>query len=168
MKKLIFSLVLPFIVLSLFAQQTRNRNENNPPALKNQPLIIVNSLETDFNHLLIKPDNIESINVLKDSASVAVYGEKGKYGVIIIQPKKGSDLVQMPELITLYNIRGQDLKLKVALDHILVKDVNKLIIDKNDIRKVEVVTETLWYSALEAGTEERYINIEMKKDKLMP
>ena len=168
MKKLIFSFLLLFTALSLFSQQTRNRNENIPPALKNQPLIIVNSIETDFNHLLIKPDNIESINVLKDSASVAGYGEKGKYGVILIQVKKGSELLQFPELITQFNIPEKDQKLKVGLDHILVKDINKLLIDKNDIRKVEVVTETLWYSALEAGTEERYINIEMKKDKTMP
>lgn len=168
MKKLIFSFLFLFVALSLFSQQSRNRNENIPPVLKNQPLIIVNSIETDFNHLLLKPENIESIDVLKDSASVAGYGEKGKYGVILIHVKKGNELAQLPELITQYNIPEQDQKLRVALDHILVKDVNKLAIAKNDIRKVEVVTETLWHSALEAGNEERYINIEMKKEKTMP
>lgn len=37
---------------------------------------------------LISPDKIESISVLKGKSSVEMYGDKGKYGVIIITSKK--------------------------------------------------------------------------------
>jgi TonB-dependent SusC/RagA subfamily outer membrane receptor len=36
----------------------------------------------------IKPDDIKSIEVLKDESAKAVYGEKGKNGVVIIKLKK--------------------------------------------------------------------------------
>lgn len=39
---------------------------------------------------LINPNDIESIDVLKDAASTAIYGNRGSNGVIIITTKKGS------------------------------------------------------------------------------
>ena len=50
-------------------------------------LIIVDGKEIkDINS--INPDNIESISVLKNKSSTAIYGEKGKNGVILITTKK--------------------------------------------------------------------------------
>jgi TonB-dependent SusC/RagA subfamily outer membrane receptor len=58
---------------------------NNP--LGNSPLYIVDGQETaSINNL--KPEDVESITVLKDNASTSIYGEKGKNGVIIITMKK--------------------------------------------------------------------------------
>ncbi len=37
----------------------------------------------------INPNDIESVSVLKDAASAAIYGSKGAYGVILITTKKG-------------------------------------------------------------------------------
>jgi TonB-dependent SusC/RagA subfamily outer membrane receptor len=39
---------------------------------------------------VIDPTKIESINILKDQAAVAVFGEKGKAGVVQITTKKGA------------------------------------------------------------------------------
>ena len=39
---------------------------------------------------VIDPSKIESINILKDQAAVAVFGEKGKAGVVQITTKKGA------------------------------------------------------------------------------
>ncbi len=51
------------------------------------PLYIVDGKEIkDINS--INPDNIESISVLKNKSSTALYGEKGKNGVILITMKK--------------------------------------------------------------------------------
>lgn len=49
----------------------------------------------------INPENIESVSVFKDEAALAKYGEKGKYGVVIIQTK-AKDLVikDLPVTIT--------------------------------------------------------------------
>jgi len=38
----------------------------------------------------INPNDIESISVLKDAASAAIYGSRGAYGVILITTKKGT------------------------------------------------------------------------------
>jgi TonB-dependent SusC/RagA subfamily outer membrane receptor len=35
----------------------------------------------------IKPEDIESISVLKDNSAIQLYGEKGKNGVILITTK---------------------------------------------------------------------------------
>jgi TonB-dependent SusC/RagA subfamily outer membrane receptor len=166
MKKLIFSFVFSLLALSLFSQSNRLRKPNGQ--LENameQPLIIVDSIESDFYNMKIKPERIESIDVLKDSASVAIFGERGKYGVVIIRPKKGTELLRYPALLTLFNIPEEQSQLKLALDNIQVRDANKLVIDRNDIQKVDIITDVLWYSPQNAGPVEKYINIEMKKDK---
>lgn len=56
-----------------------NRNEG--------PLVLVDGIERSFNNL--DPEDIESITVLKDAASTAVYGVRGGNGVIIIATKPG-------------------------------------------------------------------------------
>jgi len=54
---------------------------------KQPSLIIVNDKVFEGTMNDIKPDNIQSITVLKDSAAIKVYGEKGQNGVIIITTK---------------------------------------------------------------------------------
>ncbi len=49
-----------------------------------------NSYEQPFNPLAsINPNDIESIDVLKDAASTAIYGSRGSTGVVLITTKKG-------------------------------------------------------------------------------
>ncbi len=51
------------------------------------PLVLVDNVQMDAN--LINPDDIESISVLKDAASSAIYGARAAYGVILITTKQG-------------------------------------------------------------------------------
>ncbi len=53
------------------------------------PLYIVDGLRTDDISGL-EPSNIESMEVLKDGASAAIYGAEGGNGVVLITTKKGS------------------------------------------------------------------------------
>ncbi len=46
-------------------------------------------LEGDDPLSMIDPDDIESINVLKDASATAIYGSRGANGVIIVTTKKG-------------------------------------------------------------------------------
>ena len=59
---------------------------------KNQPLFVLDGMKKDekFDLKSINPNDIESINVLKDANATAAYGDAGKNGVIIISLKKGS------------------------------------------------------------------------------
>lgn len=54
-----------------------------------KPLIIVDGVEKSYSDMeKINPDQIESIDVLKDKTATRVYGEKGENGVIVITMKK--------------------------------------------------------------------------------
>ena len=54
------------------------------------PLIIVDGAPYSASLTNINPDDIESVSVLKDAASAALYGARGAGGVIIITTKRGS------------------------------------------------------------------------------
>ena len=51
------------------------------------PLILVDGIEGDLN--TVAPENIASIDVLKDASAAAIYGTRGANGVIIITTKTG-------------------------------------------------------------------------------
>ncbi|MEH6307558.1 SusC/RagA family TonB-linked outer membrane protein [Olivibacter sp. CPCC 100613] len=53
-----------------------------------EPLVIVDGMEQSLTDL--DPNQIKSINVLKDAASASLYGSRGANGVIIIETKRGS------------------------------------------------------------------------------
>ena len=55
-----------------------------------EPLMIVDGLKvSDINYL--DPDNIASIEILKDAASAAIYGIEAGNGVILVTTKSGKD-----------------------------------------------------------------------------
>lgn len=62
--------------------------------LSAQPLIVMDGMiidgQSNFNLNNIAPQDIESIEVLKDAASTAMYGSRGAMGVIQITTKKGN------------------------------------------------------------------------------
>jgi TonB-dependent SusC/RagA subfamily outer membrane receptor len=55
----------------------------------NGPLYIVDGIQYD-NYQDVNPSDIESMEVLKDGSSTAIYGSKGANGVILITTKKGT------------------------------------------------------------------------------
>jgi TonB-linked SusC/RagA family outer membrane protein len=50
-------------------------------------LVLIDGFEGDPS--LINPNDIESISILKDAASAAIYGARGVFGVVLITTKKG-------------------------------------------------------------------------------
>ena len=65
------------------------RGLNNFDNEKTRPLVVVDGiLGANLND--INPVDIETIDVLKDASSTAVYGARGANGVVIITTKKGS------------------------------------------------------------------------------
>ncbi|MDO5663885.1 MAG: TonB-dependent receptor [Bacteroidia bacterium] len=67
----------------------------NGSQLSNTPLFVIDGVpiylqETSLNPLLaISPNDIESIDVLKDAAATAIYGSRGANGVILVKTKSG-------------------------------------------------------------------------------
>lgn len=53
------------------------------------PLIVVDGYPISGSLATVNPNDIESIEVLKDAASAAIYGSRGANGVILVTTKKG-------------------------------------------------------------------------------
>ncbi len=55
----------------------------------NEPLYVVDGFALSANPNSINPNDIESIEVLKDASATAIYGSRGANGVVMITTKKG-------------------------------------------------------------------------------
>lgn len=53
------------------------------------PLVLVDGVEGDLSS--INPNDVESISVVKDASSAAVYGARASYGVILVTTKSGAN-----------------------------------------------------------------------------
>ena len=53
----------------------------------NEPLVLIDGIEGNLNN--VNPNQIESVSVLKDAASAAIYGSRAANGVILVTTKSG-------------------------------------------------------------------------------
>lgn len=85
------------------------------------PLILIDGVPGNIN--LISPEDIESVSVLKDASSAAIYGAQASYGVILVTTKKG--ITDKPKFRYTSNFGfGQPLKTpRILLDGIKYVDI---------------------------------------------
>ena len=69
----------------------------NSIAANNSPLIVVDGIPYGGKLSDINPNDVESIEILKDASAAAIYGSRGANGVILITTKKG---IEGPAKIT--------------------------------------------------------------------
>jgi TonB-linked SusC/RagA family outer membrane protein len=81
------------------AGQIRIRGNRSLTNGANDPLIVVDGMAYGGSLNDINPENIASIDILKDASATAIFGSRGASGVIIITTKRGSN--QKP--VTSYN-----------------------------------------------------------------
>ncbi|MDD2594189.1 MAG: TonB-dependent receptor [Bacteroidales bacterium] len=93
---------VPGLKVELYGSNAEGSNNStvirgsNSINASNSPLIILDGSPYYFSWSELNPDDIESIEVLKDASSAAIYGSRGANGVIIITTKKGnSDKVKI-------------------------------------------------------------------------
>ncbi|HWK06354.1 MAG TPA: TonB-dependent receptor [Puia sp.] len=67
--------------------QLRIRGVGTFSGAGNNPLIIIDGLPGNLS--VINPNDIESVTVLKDAASAAIYGSRGANGVVVVKTKRG-------------------------------------------------------------------------------
>jgi TonB-linked SusC/RagA family outer membrane protein len=83
---------LSITVNSSSAEESGNtmliRGQNSISA-SNDPLIIVDGIPFSRNLSEINPRDIQSVEVLKDASSTAIYGSRGANGVLLITTKRG-------------------------------------------------------------------------------
>ena len=81
---------MKYIIAILFLMNAAFGQEKNVKITfqKNNPLIVVNDFILKYEVMAyLNPNDIESVTVWKDEKAMALYGEKGKFGVIKITTK---------------------------------------------------------------------------------
>ncbi len=58
-------------------------------SMGSEPLVVVDGIPMSVKLSSINPNDIETIDVLKDAASAAIYGSRGSAGVILVTTKRG-------------------------------------------------------------------------------
>ncbi len=56
----------------------------------NRPLVVIDGIPVEGGFETLNPTDIESVNVLKDASSAAIYGSRAANGVILVTTKKGT------------------------------------------------------------------------------
>lgn len=124
----------------------------------NQPLFILDGFETTLQTISdLSMDRVESITILKDAASTAIYGSKAANGVIVVETKKPEAGRLQFSYDGSFSVAWADLS-----DYNLMNSSEKLEFEKlagyyGDLDQAgEIITETnrkLYYSRLKASKE---------------
>ncbi len=135
--------VLPLLISAVFLFAQRVEAQEKPSQEKKPLTVVDGKIIPNALSKQIDPENIESINVLKDKSATKIYGEKGKNGVIEITTKNkvktGFKTVNSENVYfvkkkgntTYYNRFGQEIEIKNNKVVILEKDK---IVPDNTIR----------------------------------
>lgn len=114
---------------------------------------------------LINPSDIESIEVLKDASSTAIYGSRGANGVILITTKQGKEgkgaitvdhsfsIIEIPNFIDLldaneYTILKDEAKANASGSISAVLDPGEIPITRLDSARVGLLKSTNWQDAI--------------------
>jgi len=136
---LTISLVFGFIICCAQKHNTLNKDSS---FFKHAPLYVLQlplSNPIEASGVLVKPTDIDSINVYQDDSTKREYGEKAANGLIIIKAKKTIKILTMSQLLAVYNIK--DNNLPVFIDSTIAYKPNDYVFDNKMIRSVKVQTD---------------------------
>jgi TonB-linked SusC/RagA family outer membrane protein len=78
----------------------------------NSPLYVVDGMVVD-DMANVSPDDVQSIEVLKDAASTAMYGSRGSNGIVIVTTKKGNSGKPVFSFSQYYGVQTIEKKLDI-------------------------------------------------------
>lgn len=79
-----------------------------------QPLIVLDDFPYDGDMNNINPNDIESVNILRDAAAASIWGARAGNGVIVIKTKRGSSIKPKLEWMTNLSAQGKPDLLNVS------------------------------------------------------
>jgi len=154
-------ILIPFIGLTL-SVKAWSQTERLPT---NSPFVLVDNNVSDLNYLVISPNEIKEVTVLKDSSAIRVFGEKAKGGIIKITTRPTAHILRLPQILDKYNIAPADRNLRVCINKTLVSQPQLILAAENLITGVEITTNRYWVNAEDANSRERFINIQTTLQK---
>ena len=133
------------------------------------PLIILDGVESDINN--IEPNDIESITVLKDASSAAIYGARAANGVILITTKRGNKRGVTVSYNSYVGVQSPTSLPDIvnAMDHMLLTNEASTNVDNSPIFSQQVIDD---YKANAAGNSDKYPDTDwqdltLKKNAIM-
>ena len=160
MKTILILISFLFLIISTLNAQTKitldgpNKIDYNKP-----PMAIVNSFKTDLNHLVINPDFIDSVRVNSNSDSLTKYGKAAQYGIIMIYISQKAEMLQLADILKIYNLTEKVSNLKIYLKSRWVTNPSLIYIDKSKLVKVELIHNEQSLKTDSSISEEHYIRI---------
>ena len=79
----------------------------------NEPLYVIDGFPYSGNPTFLQNADIESVEILKDASSIAIYGSRGANGVVIITTKNGKAGKTQVDLETGYTVQSPMKKIKL-------------------------------------------------------
>ena len=148
-------LCINFLILLLNSASSQKRiclDAGCGPINKINPLVFVDSFKTDISYLVLDPNKIESIDILKGSSAISKYGDEAKDGVIIIQPKKDVQLLRIDKILDNNKINAADRKLRICINNNLMKETQLILIESSEIEGVQITTDRHWINSEDANS----------------
>lgn len=126
----------------------------------NNPLYVIDGIPTDVSINDFNPNDIESMEVLKDASAVAIYGSRGANGVILITTKKGKEGKAVISYESYYGIKKaqKNLNLMNGEQFAQYSRVSRGI-DANDASKDNTFFSTLESDNLKNGVEADWLGL---------
>ncbi len=126
----------------------------------NNPLYVIDGIPTDVSINDFNPNDIESMEVLKDASAVAIYGSRGANGVILITTKKGKEGKAVISYDGYYGIKKaqKNLNLMDGEQFARYSRVSRGI-DANDASKDNTFFSTLEVDNLKKGLETSWLDL---------
>jgi tonB-linked outer membrane protein, susC/ragA family len=113
----------------------------------NDPLIILDGIYFNGSMIDINPNDIESMEVLKDASSAAIYGSRAANGVILITSKKGKTEKPNINVSAFYGLSDWASKLKLLTPEryleksMEIRRLREIPYDPNDVSTYLTLTE---------------------------
>ncbi|MET0466872.1 MAG: hypothetical protein ABW007_27170 [Chitinophagaceae bacterium] len=123
------------------------------------PIIWIDTMKTDINHLLMDTQRIDSLHLLKDSAAARQYGEDAAKGILVMFPKDSVKLMRLNQFLEFQGVPSADRKLRVCVNHTLVRYPSYLVIDPTYIKTVQITRNRHWGYLDEANSGEMFLNL---------
>ena len=121
----------------------------------NQPLFVLDGFEVTLERVMdLNPSDVESVTILKDASSTALYGSRGANGVVVItstKPRQGKLRVsvsaglnvEIPDLSS-YNLLNAEEKLDLEVRAGLYNSAARMELYRQNVRAIAEGVDTYW------------------------
>ena len=109
---------------------------------KMNPLIIIDSLTTSNETMIVHPSKFISITTINSVKAIQLYGDYGKFGAIRIQAQPNVQWARLDAILDKFNIESQYRGLKVCINKFPVLEPQKILADLSEIQAVEITNST--------------------------